>query len=455
MLKKADYIIIGAGPAGVCAANILSKSGKKVLIIGKVLGGAYCSAGNVVSKSLINLSRMFENFRTVNNFLIDSDYDFENFSIDFKRIKKNVESNTNKAKKLFLEIIENCGAEYIDGSVHFTSNDTLEVELSGGEKVEYKFKKCLIATGSTIPKSQLYTNKKYTDVSSFVSMDSIPESVTVVGGGVLGVEVASFFYRLGSKVTIVEKNEKILYRIDSYISKKYEDMLKKRGISIITNYNVSKIERVGQKFIVLSESGSLESEEVFICTGRIPAVQDLDLSKAGINVDDNGYITYSYDLRTSNRNIFVAGDASHLLMNSSWAYYSAVVASKNMLDDETYYSPDILPLYIDTDPEIAAVGLSEEMAKENGIDYGVIKYICGDVYGFFVSGGQQTYIKLIYNKTDKTFLGIQALGRDASSLIALFAMMIKLKITADKIPEFVHINPVFNEFFNEVIEKVL
>ncbi len=454
MINSTDYLIIGAGPAGVCAANILSKSGKKIIIVGKVLGGSYCSANSIVSESLVGLSKMFEKFRIIKDSFIEDDV--ASVTLDFKRVKKIVDSNLNKVKKQFLEVIEDSHAEYIEGTAVFTSMDTVDITLLDSSIISYKFKKCLIVTGAVIPKSNLYTSKKNLDINTFLNMKNIPDSVAIIGGGVLGVEIASFFSRFGSKVTLVEKSDRLLPIVDIQISKKLEDTLKKRGINVVTSHNITKIERVGQKYIALSEAGPVESEEVFICTGRVPAIQELKLENAGIDIDENGFIKYSNNLQTDNKNIFIAGDVSHIMMNISWAYYSATVAARNMLEDNIEYTPEIMPIYIDTDPEIALIGISEEMAKSRGLDYGVFKYVFGDIYGTNnIAGGQQTVIKTIYDKSKKTFLGIQAIGHGVNGLIATFAIIIKLKITVEQIPDFIYINPVFNEFFKEVSEKLL
>ena len=453
MSKSVDYIIVGAGPTGACAANILSKSGKKVVLVGKVLGGSHCSISSTSSETLMNLSKSFEKFRVVNDAYVSSNV--ENVALDFKKVKKLVDSNANKSKKSFLEILEDCSVEFIEGTACFSGSNILDITLPDGQVVSYKFKKCLIAAGAVAPKTTIYNNKKNIDVASFINMEELPESVAIIGGGALGVEVASFFARFGSKITIIEKNDRLLSSIDPYISKKYEDTLKKRGVTIVTNHDIKKIERVGQKYIALSDAGPIESEEIFLCIGRVPAVSELMLESAGINTDEKGRIIFSNNLQTDNKNVYVAGDVSHIMMNSSWAYYSAMVAAKNMMGANIEYTAEILPVYIDSDPEVAMIGISEEQAKERGLDYGTFKYVFGDIYGLASSSGSQTVIKTVYEKSSKTFLGIQAMGRGANNLIGIFAIIIKLKLTVEQIPDFVYIDPVFNEFFNEVTEKLL
>ena len=453
MSKSVDYIIVGAGPAGACAANILSKSGKKVIIVGKVLGGSHCSINSTSSEVLVNFSKSFEKFRVVKDSYLSDDV--ENVALDFKRIRKLVDTNANKSKKVFLETLEESEVEFIEGTACFSGSNMIDITTAEGQTVTYKFKKCLIATGAVAPKTSLYNNKKNLDVAAFVNMEELPESVAIIGGGALGVEVASFFTRFGSKVTIVEKNDRLLSMFDPYISKKYEDTLKKRGVNIITSHDITKIERVGQKYIALSEAGPIESEEIFLCTGRVAAVSELMLESAGINTDEKGRIIFSNNLQTDNKNVYVAGDVSHIMMNSSWAYYSAMVAAKNMMGVDIEYTAEILPVYIDSDPEVAMIGISEEQAKERGLDYGTFKYVFGDIYGLASSSGSQTVIKTVYEKSSKTFLGIQAMGRGANNLIGIFAIIIKLKLTVEQIPDFVYIDPVFNEFFNEVTEKLL
>lgn len=454
MNKSVDFLVIGAGPAGICAANILAKSGKSVLVVGKTIGGTYCSCGGILSKSLFRLSEMFEKYRIINSSFIEKEA--EEAELDFKRIKKSIDAQANKIKKLFSDSLEDCKAEYIEGIAAFSGVNSVNITPIGENKeiLSCSFDKCLIAAGACAPKSSFGAGKRYSDLSSFTNMTSIPDSVCVVGGGVMGLEIASFFHRLGAKVIIAEKNDRILSNIDPYIVKKYEDSLKKRGISVMTEHRVEKIEKIGQKYIALSDGGKIESEEIFICTGRIPAISELCLENSGVSLSDKGIISFGKNLQTDNENIFVAGDVSNMVMNSGWAYYSASVAARNMLGEHIEYNSDILPLYITANPDIAAIGLSEDEAKDIGIDCGVIKYVCGDIYGFSITGGTQTVIKAVYDKNDKTFLGIQAMGQGACDLISIFAPIVHLKIRGDQMPEFIYSNPEFNEFFNEVSEKL-
>ena len=230
MAKSVDYIIVGAGPTGVCAANTLSKSGKKIIIVGKVLGGSYCSANSIVSESLVGLSKMFEKFRIIKDSFIEDNV--ENVTLDFKRVKKAIDSNLNKVKKQYSEMLEDSQVEYIEGTAVFSDKNVLDIILPDNTTVSYQFKKCLIATGAIVPKTSLYLSKKTLDVSTFVNMEDIPDSVAIIGGGALGVEVASFFSRFGSKVTIVEKSDRLLPIVDAQISKKLEDTLKITSVSL-------------------------------------------------------------------------------------------------------------------------------------------------------------------------------------------------------------------------------
>ena len=308
MSKSVDYIIVGAGPTGACAANILSKSGKKVVLVGKVLGGSHCSISSTSSETLMNLSKSFEKFRVVNDAYVSSNV--ENVALDFKKVKKLVDSNANKSKKSFLEILEDCSVEFIEGTACFSGSNILDITLPDGQVVSYKFKKCLIAAGAVAPKTTIYNNKKNIDVASFINMEELPESVAIIGGGALGVEVASFFARFGSKITIIEKNDRLLSSIDPYISKKYEDTLKKRGVTIVTNHDIKKIERVGQKYIALSDAGPIESEEIFLCIGRVPAVSELMLESAGINTDEKAHQIGCVNLNPSTQTQLIISSGS-------------------------------------------------------------------------------------------------------------------------------------------------
>ena len=451
--KNIEYLIIGAGPTGICAATYLVKAGKQVTLVGNVIGGSCSSNGTCASQTLHKISRLYEGYRRINDVYIANNQ--ENPALDFKKIKKTVDQNLNKVKKVFQDILDNDDITLIEGVASFTGKNSIKIKMNDETEEEYTFTKCLVATGSLIQKSNVYSKKLPGDLSTFVTMENIPESVTIVGAGLLGVEISSFYQRLGCKVTLVDKNERILSKIDPFIAKKFEDTIKKRGINIVTNFKMVKVEKVGQKYFALSEEESIESEEIYLCTGRVSAISELMLENAGVTLKNGDFVEYNNHLQTSNENIYIAGDASTVFMNVNWSYYTADIAVRNMIGQQTALIQSHLPVYVNSEPAIALIGITEEEAKAEGFECGIIKYTYNEVYGYTLISGQSTVIKLVYDKENKTFLGVQAIGYGSKDIVEIFAMIINLNVNVENISYMSYINPLFSDFFNEVFEKIL
>lgn len=452
MPKKIDYIVVGAGPAGVCAANILAKSGKETLIIGKSLGGAFCYDGRVVSSSLLYVSSMYDKYKQVSQFFSEAPANFA--KIDFKKIKKYVDSVSLKVYKAFANDLEESGAKFIEGDAKFLSKDRILVNKTDGTQEEFVFKKCVLATGSIPKKFNLFNGSKSLKISNILNYESVPNSVAIIGGGLVGTEVATFFSRIGSKVTIIEKIDRILKGVEQVIIKKYEDNLKKKGIDIITEANIEKVERIGQKYVILYNNTKVESEEVFVCIGRTPYLENLDVEVAGIKLNEEGIPYYNSDLTTDNPNIYLAGDVTGLRMYSGWAFHSAEIVAKNILGSNLKYTSNVTSTILSADPEIACIGINEEEAKKEGYNYGVIKYTFGELHKASMPTISPLYTKVIYDKKTNKFLGMQAIGQMAIDIVSDFSIMIQAGVTINDAVDYIYTSPIFYELISELVEKV-
>lgn len=451
MAQIADIFIIGAGPAGVRAASILADAGKSVTLVGNALGGAYCSEGGVASNALLHFSSSYNKYKDIDSALIQGHDPLG--KLDFKRLQKYVENMESKVSKLFAETIRNENITFLEGRAKFLSPLSATVTDKNGKESIHKFKKCLIATGAANQKLPIAIGKKVLGTSSFGSITSIPSSVSIIGGGFIGIEIAVFFARLGSKINIVESRERVLFNVDSTIVKKFEDVIKKRDVSFYVGKEPTKIERIGQKWLIFFDDISIESEEIFVCVGRTPDTENLALQEAGIDTV-NGIPVFDDKLRTTNENIYVAGDVTNILRQSSWAYYSATVAAGNILGEKTKYNLFSCPSVLATEPAIALIGLSEDSAKKMGYDIGIVKSNCGDIYSFPYSLGNQTFIKAVYEKKSKTFLGAEAIGPDAKEVIDIFALVIQAGLSPIDTKRSFYSSAIFNEFFGEAMEKM-
>lgn len=450
-MSSVDYLIIGAGPAGVCAANILAKTGKKTVIVSKNLGGTFCFDGRVVLNSLLHISSLYDKHKQAMQFF--SDVPTSPAKIDFKKVKKYVDSASMRICKAFSSEMEDNGVEFIEGQAQFSDKNKITITKSDDSKLELTFKKCILATGSVPKKLDILSGAKSFKISTILNYETVPASVVIIGGGLVGTEAATFFSRLGSKVTILEKSERILKGVDQVIIKKYEDVLKKKDIDIVTNVNIDRIERIGQKYVILYNDTKVESEEVFLCIGRTPYIDNLNLEVAGITLND-GIPNYNPDLTTDNKDIYLAGDITGLRMYSGWAFHSAEIAAKNILGSNLKYTSSVASTILSADPEIACIGINEEEAKKTGYNYGIIKYNFGDIHKSAMPSASPLFTKVIWDKETKKFLGMQAIGQMAIDIVSDFSIMIQAGITIDKASNYIYTSPIFYELISELMEKI-
>lgn len=440
-----EVFIIGAGSAGIYASNLAIAGGKQVVIAGGGLpGGSYCLGGGITLKGLLQFSSAYDKYKSIDSCAIVGQA--HNGQPDFKRVQKYLETSKAKAVKLYTERINRENITYLDGTAKFVSENSISVTEKDGNETIYNFKKCLIATGSKNVNLPAAVGKKFLDTSSLASISSVPGSVCIVGGGLLGIEMASFFARLGSKVNIIEKGSRILTNVDADIVKKLEETLKKMNVTIFTDKTIVKIERVGQKSLIFFDDISIEGEEIFISIGKKPFVEALNLESAGVQVVD-GVPVFDKFLQTTNPNIYVAGDVTDILRQNAWAHYSASVAIKNMVGKKIEYNLASCLSLIASEPTIALTGLSENAAKKAGYDVGILKYSCGDTFSFPNSSAIQTYIKAVYDKSTKTFLGVEAIGAGASEIVS--SMMFIIQNAVSPLKTTIYGSAIFNEFFYE------
>jgi len=453
MQEHYNIVVIGAGPAGIESAKKLAGSGQSVLLVDRGVGGNYCSGGSVVSNTLLHISHLYERFVNKTSNFVAHDCDGE-FTFDFKKAKKHVEQIASKVIKGFIDDLVSSEIRVVSGLARFTGKDSVTIETDD-EELSLTFDKAIIATGSNNMSTNVPSTKKLLDTTNIFELEETPSSVIVVGGGFIGAEFATFFRRIGSEVTLIEKSEHILSSMDRQVVKEFEDQLKKSGVEIIKEVSVERIEKVGNKTIVFLDNDSkIEGEEVFVSVGRAPNIDKLDPEIAGIKFEDNKFPKLTKKLRTSNKNIYMVGDATGMNMFVNWAYMSADIVVNDILETKKNLSPDLCPRILRLDPEIASVGLRELEAKESGVDCKIIRHSFKNFERSVVQGTVKGYIKILYSPDSNKILGCHAVGSGASELVSTFAMMIQSKIPITKIEDFVFNHPTYSGVLGDIAGKV-
>ncbi|MGA1862303.1 NAD(P)/FAD-dependent oxidoreductase [Deferribacter thermophilus] len=449
-MNKYDIIVLGAGPAGIASAKRLAEAGKKVLVVDTNIGANYLMKGSVLSNSALYYSYLYDIFKNKTKQFLK--IDTKDIEIDFKSLKKQIDSIRNKLSKLFInEISQNPNIEICHSEAVFTS----ESSILADDK-EYFFDNLIIATGSLPLKLSPVNNINFLTLENFLNMKEIPEKIAIIGGGYIGIEIATIFKRFGSQVIIIEKDDRILKDFDEYIAKKFEERLKKGGIAVLKNCYPEKIEKIGNKTIIfLCNGDQIETNEIFVSIGRKPNIEKLNVDKAKIKLDKNGKIKLNNYLQTSNKKIYVVGDATGFNMFVNWSYKSSEIVCDNILGFKKSYKNVIIPKLIFSDPEIACIGLTEKEAVEKNIDYEVVKYSYADMEKSAILGYSKGLIKVIFNNKSKKILGAHILGKGASELVNVFGLMIQLKMDVNKMKECIFDNPLFATILTDLSEAIM
>lgn len=450
-----DIIVVGAGPAGVSTAIELSKRGKKVVIIEKDFSSSSKLSGSIMSNTLLYVSYLYHRLKTkTSSFLsIPQDINLE-ASFDIKKMKKYIENASAKVFKAYKEDLEKYNVEVIEASASFIDKKRILLTSPNKENSYIDFDKCVISTGS-VPKSVPFAvGKKLLDPSNILNIEKIPSSITIIGGGFIGIEYATIFKRLGCAVKIIESKDRILYTFDEFIVKKYEDFLKKDGVVVIKSKTVHNIEKVGNKYLIFLDNEKIESGDVFIAVGRIPNLKSLNVENASIKMDGN-FPALGENLKSlSNNNIYFAGDSAGKYMFLNWAYYSAEVIVNDIMGAPTNETSFTFPKVLYTDPEIASVGITEQEASNLKYSFNVIKYSFADLEMSIITGHSKGFIKVIYEKNSNIVLGAHMIGKGANELLPIFSLIIKLKLKIDEISKHLFSYPTFAEALIDISNKM-
>ncbi|WP_022849982.1 dihydrolipoyl dehydrogenase family protein [Limisalsivibrio acetivorans] len=451
--QRTRVTVIGAGPAGVHCAGSLASKGFDVTIIDREIGGNYCRAGSVISNALLYLTRLYSRFSDKGKNFTKHEGDAE-FSFDLKKASKYIEQVVTKLRKTFAEDLEEKSIKFLYGSARFSGKNSITVTTVEGE-IEHEFDYCVIATGSCERDPGFTSSKKFMTIQSFLENGVIPSSVTVVGGGFVGCEFATIFRRIGCEVNIIECRENILNEMDTQIAKKFEEKLKKCRINVVKQTRIVNVEKVGNKSIIFLENGQkLESEEIFTAVGRKPCLDGLNINTAGIKLLEDGSVKLTKKLKTTAKNIYVVGDAAADEMLVNWAYRSADIVSEEIAGTGARVSVSDMPKVLYLDPEISRIGITEEQAKEKGIDYSVIKYNYSDLEKSLIQGAQKGYMKVVYDKKTRKIHGCHVIGEGASHIATMFSIIMQSGITIDKISTYVFNHPTYAEVLSDIASKV-
>jgi NAD(P) transhydrogenase len=449
-VEKYDLIVIGSGPAGEKGAAQAAYFGKRVALIecSSILGGACVNTGTIPSKILRESALYYSGVQQRG--LYGVDYSLKDrLTVKNFMHRKDVVVETQREK-----LRENLAAHKVDlirGFASFEGPNTVAVHTPRNEKLALRGEVILIGTGSAPHRAPEipFDDEVVFDSDSILQMGAIPESLAVIGGGVIGCEYASIFTALGVEVALVDGRDRVLPFLDAEISECLRQSLADLGVRFYFGERMSQIERIQNSVRITLHSGkTLEMEAALFAAGRRGVVEKLSLDSAGVTLNKRGYIEVNENYRTSAPSIYAAGDVIGFPALASTSMEQARVAVCHAF--EFQYKQRLasnLPMGIYTIPEISAVGETEESCKEKKIDYevGRARYP-NNVRGQIV-GDRTGLMKLIFKKADRRLLGVQIIGENATELIHLGMMALESGMALDVFIEFAFNYPTLSEMY--------
>lgn len=440
-------LVIGGGPGGYVAAIRAAQLGAKVTLAERAeIGGTCLNRGCMPTKALLHSSEVYE--------LATNSADIgiigRDVAVDWPRVQATRQSVSDKLTGGVRALMRANKVTVVEGEAKFTGPKTVKV----GDKT-LDPDKIIIAVGSKPvmpPIPGLKECPACIDSTACLKLDHIPESLVVIGGGVIGVELGSVYRRFGSKVSVLELQDRILPQMDGELAELAAAQLVAEGMDLRTGAKVTRVDTTTNGAAVHAEIGGkdtvFEAEKVLVCVGRSPNLEGLGLDKAGIAVE-GGFIKVDKRLETSVPGVFAVGDCSGRLMLAHAAMAMGEAAAENAMGGEAGFNEDMSPACAYVGPEIAGVGYTEERAKELGIEYIVGRFPTSANGRSLVSGCTGGLIKVLAGPKFGEILGVHILAPSATELIEEAALAIRLEATLDELTDTIHCHPTVAEALRE------
>ena len=444
-----DLVIIGSGPAGYVAAIRAAQLGLSTTIIekNKTFGGTCLNVGCIPSKALLQSS---EHYAFIEQHAIEHGIKVKSQTLDFKQMMKRKEEVVTSLVGGVAGLLERNKVKKVNGTARFVSPHEIEVD---GTKMQAKH--FLLATGSDSIELPFlpFDEKIVVSSTGALSLKTVPKKMIVIGAGVIGVELASVYNRLGSEVTIVEMLDRITPTMDNQIGKAFQQILTKQGLTFhlsskVTNAKITK-KGVTLSVVIEGKEQKLDADVVLVAIGRRPFTEGLGLEDIGVVKTDKGFVVVDGNFRTNIPNILAVGDIIDGPMLAHKASEEGIAAVESIAGQSSHLNYMAIPNVIYTAPEVATVGLTEEEAKEMGLE------VMKGVYPFKGNararcvGETDGMVKVIGDKKSGRLLGLHIVGANASEMIGEGVVALEKRATVKEIAYASHAHPTLSESIKE------
>ena len=450
-----SVIVIGGGPGGYVAAIRAAQLGAKVTLIEKqYLGGTCLNVGCIPTKCLLHSAELVEDIKNQGK---DIGVEVDGVKVNFQQVIAHKNAISKQLTSGVAGLLKMNKVKKIDGEATFVGEKKLSVKKADGTTEEMTADAIIVATGSVNsqpPIPGLKENPNCIDSTGALSLEKLPKTMVVIGGGVIGLELACAYAGFGTKITVVEAMDHMLPMLDGDLTKIGVAHMKKMGMEFNLECPVQSVEEspVGAKVVCKNKAGetvSFEAEKVLVAIGRKANTASLNL-EAGKLDNDRGRIIVNDKMETSVPGVYAIGDC--VLGHAQLAHTASAmgeVAAENIMGQEAHYDEKTNPTCVYIEPEAASVGLTEEQCKAQGLDYKVGKFPMAANGKALILNGGEGIVKIIAGKEFGEILGMHIIGPRATDLICEGALAIEGEMTLDEIIATIHSHPTVTETMRE------
>lgn len=454
-MKEYDVVVIGSGPGGYIGAIRCAQLGMKVAIVEryKTLGGTCLNVGCIPSKAWLDSSEKY--FELTHSFK-DHGISAKDVSFDFGVMRDRVKKVVSDVSGGVAFLMKKNKIDVYYG--HGSFKDAHTVVIAGEkEKTEISGKKIVIATGSkpsTLPGVTIDKERIITSTEALVLKEQ-PKKLVVIGGGVIGLELASVFKRLGSEVSVVEFADSIIASMDAELGKTLHKILKKEGVEFFLGHGVTEVKSNGKKVTVKAKDKksnaeiTLEGDYCLVAVGRRPYTEGLNLEAAGVKLDDRGRVETNNHLQTNVPHIYAIGDVVKGAMLAHKAEEEGVLVAEYISGQKPHIDYNLIPGVVYTWPEVAAVGQTEEQLKAAGREYKTGSFPFKASGRARASNESDGFVKVLADKKTDEVLGVHMIGPRAADMIGEAVLAMEYRASAEDIARTSHAHPTYSESLKE------
>ncbi|MCU1037229.1 dihydrolipoyl dehydrogenase [Stenotrophomonas maltophilia] len=451
---ECEMVVLGSGPGGYTAAFRAADVGLDTVLVERYasLGGVCLNVGCIPSKALLHAAAVIDEVAHAGDFGVE----FGKPTITLDKLRQYKEKVVNQLTKGLAGMAKQRKVRNVQGVGRFLSANELEITAADGSTQLLRFQKCIIAAGSQAVKLPNFPwdDKRVMDSTDALELAEVPGSLLVVGGGIIGLEMATVYSALGSKVTVVEFMDQLMPGADKDLVKPLADRLKRQGIEVHLKTKASGVTADAKGITVTfeaAEEGQAPAlaqgtfDRVLVAVGRSPNGKKIDAEKAGVQVTERGFIPVDRQMRTNVPHIFAIGDIVGNPMLAHKATHEGKLAAEVAAGHKKEWVARVIPSVAYTNPEIAWVGVTETEAKAKGLKVGVAKFpwaASGRAIGI---GRTEGFTKLIFDEETHRIIGGAIVGVHAGDLLAEIGLAIEMGAEAEDIGHTIHAHPTLSE----------